>query len=168
MSTFTVQTDAGLPNANSYIPVSFVDDYASLRGYTSWASASTADKEFSLLQSTQYLEEGYGSRFRGNRVTASGLHWPVVSGTAYDTSGYILDTVPTVIKNAAAELAVLGLTETLLPIAATTADASSISQGVGPISRTVSYQSTSSTFPFYPRVKQILVPALRSPSVIRK
>jgi len=117
-----VEDGSGLPNSESYISVSDADTYHSNRGNTDWAALTTTQKEQLLRGATDYMVAVYRLRWDGYRyVNTQALDWPriyvpvrdICSVNAYPE--YVdFDIVPTLVKNACAELALKANTETLL------------------------------------------------------
>lgn len=79
---FVVETGTGLPDANSYVSVAEATAYHSDRGNAAWAGDEAA-MQGALVRATDYLEQNYGSRWKGCRLTdTQALEWPrtVVAG----------------------------------------------------------------------------------------
>lgn len=118
----------------SYASVAEADAYASARGWTDWAAASTAAKEAALLESTAYLDATY--RWPGSLADiAQVLGWP--RADAYDREGRTLTGTPAAVVSAAIEAARLALTA---PLIGGSADAAVTREKVGPLE--VEYQQT--------------------------
>lgn len=66
--TMIVETGIGVADANSYSSVADMETYLSDRGRTELDSLSTAEKEKLLIQSTDYIELRWSSRFKGDKV----------------------------------------------------------------------------------------------------
>lgn len=104
----TVEDGTGLTTANSYESVVNADAYHLARGNSSWAAATTANKETALVRSTQALDGMYGRQWPGIRLTSDqSLDWP--RDDALDTDGYELTGVPQGIKDATCEGALVEL-----------------------------------------------------------
>lgn len=112
----TVETGAGLANAESFVSVSNADARATALGNAAWlALATTALKEEALRRATVYMEQAYRSRWKGQRVVSmQALSWP-----RYDVcvDGFSVESniVPTDIANACADLAFKAATAELAP-----------------------------------------------------
>lgn len=110
--TLVVEDGTGKEDADSYQSVSATDTYFSNLGNSSW-TGSTAVKEAALRKATVYLDSTYqwiGSIFS----LEQSLNWPRTS--VYDSQGRDLsETVPTVLKNACMELALISLSTELFP-----------------------------------------------------
>jgi hypothetical protein len=111
--TLIVEDGTGKVDAESYLSTAAADTYFSNLGNSSW-TGSTAVKEAALRKATTYLDSTY--RWAGEIFSVEqSLNWPRIS--VYDSQGRDLsETVPTLLKNACAELALISLTETLVPI----------------------------------------------------
>lgn len=110
--SIVVEDGTGLSNSESYLSVSNADTYHSNRSNSAW-TGSDASKESALRKATDYLDATYnwkGSIFS----TTQSLNWPRVG--VIDRNGRDLDySVPKAIKDATAELALVALSEDLLP-----------------------------------------------------
>lgn len=135
-----VEDGTGKADAESYISVADADTYHTARGNTAWTGA-TAVKEAALRRATDYLEDVYAARWKGERGDAAqALSWPrggvTVHGFAVDE-----DEVPDVVSRACAELALRALSADLLA----DAGAQVKSETVGPISVTYADGARQST-----------------------
>ena len=101
----------GLTNANSYVDLTWVDSYFAGRGNIEWADATDNDKLVALIKATDYLDVVYN--FVGTKASSTqALEWPRAG--AEDKYGEPLVGIPTILKKAAAELALRALSTTLL------------------------------------------------------
>ena len=67
---FIVEDGTGVSGANSYVEVSFVNDYLSERNRASensWNTLSSAAKQANIIAATDYIEQRWGQRFLGNK-----------------------------------------------------------------------------------------------------
>lgn len=115
-----VEDGTGRADAESYISVADADSYFELRGYTTWATMSEAEKEAALRRGTDYMLQAYRVSWKGTRTTATqALDWPrawveredylvspvnapqILCGTFY----YPSNEVPREVAHACAELA---------------------------------------------------------------
>lgn len=165
--SLTVETGAGLTNAESYLSVTDCDAYVTRFDPSSaWLDATTPNKEAALRRATQYLDGRYS--FRGIRKTATqSLSWPRLS--VYDDSNYLISdsTIPQKLKDATAELATRSLTETLSP------DSSSPgikkeAVSVGSISESVEYIGVKSEQHVYRVVDRLLTELINSPNRVER
>lgn len=111
--SIVVEDGTGLSNAESYLSVSGADSYHTNRGNDSW-TGSDAVKEQALRKATEYLDNHY--QWIGDiYLTTQTLNWPRTF--AYDSQGRAVNNiVPSKVENAAAELALLALSEDLVPV----------------------------------------------------
>lgn len=74
---FIVENGAGLDNSTSYVDVAYADDYASTRGNESWSDLTTEEKQSALVRATDYLDQAYAGRWKGEPMTdTQALAWP--------------------------------------------------------------------------------------------
>lgn len=111
--TVTVGTDV-------YLNVAAADSYWSARNNSTWAAATTAEKEKALIEATQYIDGAFS--FIGVQKTDNVLAWPrqnvfIVSGN-FAGMTYDSDTIPPQVQKACAELALQALSDSLVPVAA--------------------------------------------------
>lgn len=107
--TLTVETGAGLPDAESYASGAAADAYHGARGNAAWMG-ETAAKEVALRRATEYLDGLYGPRWAGHAATFDqALHWPRAYVLAPNRAGRTLylpsDAVPQAIVRACCEAA---------------------------------------------------------------
>lgn len=111
--TLEVEDGTGKDDAESYESVAGADTYFSNLGVSSWTGA-TSVKEAALRKATKYLDATYdwsGTIFS----LEQSLGWPRTS--VYDKEGRDLsETVPTLLKNACCELALLSLSNDLVSV----------------------------------------------------
>lgn len=101
----TVESGAGLADAESYISVADADTMHAARGNTLWATLSEAEKEQALRRGTDYMGGAYRQRWKGNRVSSTqALDWPR-HGVCVDGFDLVSDAVPAVVARACAEMA---------------------------------------------------------------
>lgn len=108
-----VEDGTGLANAESYISVADADTRHSTNlGNSAWTGSTTV-KEQALRKATEYLEQRYRTRWKGQRLNSTqALSWP---RAWVEVDGWYIDSdeVPTPVKNACADLALKSLSETL-------------------------------------------------------
>lgn len=118
----TLVTTAGDPTADSYASVADADAYFTARGEATWTGSTTL-KENALRRGTTYLDNQYRDRWVGIRTGQNqSLAWPRLDGVRGYYRGYTQllldldgwpmpqDVVPTQIRNATIEAALLALT----------------------------------------------------------
>lgn len=112
----TVETGAGLVDADSYISLSDASARHSALGNAAWAAmASDTVREQALRRATTYMVQTYRQRWQGVRATADqALDWP---RWGVEADGYYVgaDIVPTDVANACADLALRAASEDLSP-----------------------------------------------------
>lgn len=156
--TLIVEDGTGKSNAESYISVADADAYHSNRGNASWATLTTGVKEQLLRKATDYMVAVYRLKWDGYRyVNTQALDWPRIYVPVRDICSvnafpqYVdFDVVPAQIKDACAELALKGNSETLL------SDQSQnvVREKVGPIE--VEYDKYSPQYKRYLQIDNLL------------
>ena len=143
-----VEDGTGLPTANSYVSLAEVAAYHADRNHPAWGSASTASQTAAAIAATRYLDTTYPYE-NGLRLSKDqGLLWP--RKVAYDMEGFSLPAIPPALKWAACELALVALTEELLPAQ----DRETAQEAVGPLS--VVYKPGAAPRREYPFVRRLL------------
>lgn len=164
---FVQETGAGLPNANAYVSVDFVDEYGTDRGgdtvaeFSAWFDLGTPEKQAAIIRATDYIDGGR-YRFIGIRKsTAQSLEWPRVDARYRDDDRAALG-VPAEVQVACAELAFLTADGTRLAPNPEYDDTGrfveQLREKVGPIETDTRYSQAGApaTFRKYPRVDKIL------------
>ena len=111
----TIETGAGLPDAESYASVAAADARCASLGLIAWGALAEVDKEIALRRAALFMAT-YRTRWAGRRVyQQQALDWPrynvVVDGFTVPST-----TVPVDVINACIDLAVrAGSGEDLLP-----------------------------------------------------
>jgi hypothetical protein len=156
-----VEDGLGLEDAESYISVADADAHHALYGNEDWLDFSEAEKEILLRRASRDLDILYGSRFDSTLLTTTQtLLWPRV--TYKNAVGYAISGLPSQVKAATAELALLEGQGLSVLDTDETSNLKSISQSVDGVG------SESKSF-FYPggavwtkvsRVSQLLLPLL--------
>jgi uncharacterized protein YbdZ (MbtH family) len=103
---FLVEDGTGLENSNSYVSVADADIYATDRNKTDWIALTNEQKQFSLINSTDYIDKNYD--WIGDKNTREqALKWP--RSNAVDSEGFDIDNdiVPKEVANATIEAAFL-------------------------------------------------------------
>ena len=76
-SWFVVEDGTGKDDAVSYASIDSADDYHERRGNAAWDDLSDDQKRAALVLSTDFIEQEFGQRFKGMRVSSSqSLSWP--------------------------------------------------------------------------------------------
>lgn len=108
-----LDTTIGGTTADSYVTVAEADTYHANYGNTDWAAiATTALKEVALRKAAQYIDI---KTFQGVKVTSTqSLEWPRYNVVVddYDISSL---TIPSAIKTAQMEAALIASSESLTP-----------------------------------------------------
>jgi hypothetical protein len=116
---FTVEDGSGLSNANSYVTVAEADQYLENTGRknsTTWGSKGTADKQAALTQAFFYMKARWQDRWMGiARYENQSGDWPRYS--AYKRSGFLYEAneIPTEVKQAQIEYALVAVDTSLFP-----------------------------------------------------
>jgi hypothetical protein len=149
----TLVTTPGSASADSYATVAEANTHFIARGITTWTGTDTV-KENALRRATTYLDNQYRGRFVGIAATQTqALAWPRTDGNRdpwhlsftyplVDINGFqiAIDAVPTQIKNACIEVALLALTGVSLEPTLTRGGAiKSIGKSVGPLRKDITY-----------------------------
>lgn len=168
-ATFTVETGAGLSNANSYVSVADADQYHDDFGApAAWTGATEAAKQAALRAATQYLDAEYGWRWKGVKANETqALDWPRYN---VDRETFLLDStvVPTEVEQATALLALKNIGGTaLLPDIVNDGAVARTRVKVGPIEEETEYvggkgETDTTTFAL---VEGILAAVLQAPGM---
>lgn len=145
-----VEDGTVVPEAEALCSVEFADAHFDKRGNTAWLDLDESVKEAALRRATDYLEDVYGPRFQGARVSAAqALSWPR-KGVTLSTA----DSVPSRVQRACAELAAKAVAgELLADIGRQT-----LSETVGELS--VTYDPAGPRSTQYAAVQAMLAPLL--------
>lgn len=161
--TFIVEDGSGLANANSYSSEAEADQYHENHGDpAAWSGALQADKEDALRSASFFLDNKYGSRWRGRRendYVENGLDWPRVN--VIDDDGFTIDSnvVPKRVKQATAILALNVINgDTLTPDQSNPGTIKRRRRKVGPIETEDEYTGGRSQTKWYREVDQLMRP----------
>lgn len=122
--TLTVETGAGLSDADAYASIATVDAYATARGLTAWTGVD-AVKEAAIREATVYLDASYS--WKGAiELETQALSWPREGVT--DKEGREVTGLPQRVVDACCELAVMKLSAALVT-SRTEAEIASVSAG---------------------------------------
>lgn len=171
---FTLEDGTGKTNSNAYASVAEVDSYISdyARNDSTWASASTSNKERYIAEATQSIDLLWGNRFVGVKFDVDqALKWPRLGG--FDREGYELSSsvIPVAIKRATAELAfkhaniggvttTTGDTTNIIPDKDGGGMISEETVKVGAVESTTKYEGGKRETKWYRKVEMILRPYL--------
>lgn len=140
-----VETGAGVPNADAYSSMVWIDAYQASRGRTAWAASAEELKEAAVRRGTRSLDILFADRWPGQRTygRAQSLAWPRVNVVTTEGDDLLEDSIPIELQEAAAEAAWIELNSegVLIPTASEQIERSI---SVGPISVTYENGYTSS------------------------
>ncbi len=104
--TFVLQDDTGLvADANAYIDDAFFIDYWTDRGNTDATTLPVADIEASIIEATQYIDERYVYKGLPLNSVEDGQNTQFPRSWLYDARGDLVEGLPLLLKQAAAEYA---------------------------------------------------------------
>lgn len=148
----TVETGAGLADADSLVSLAEVQAYASSRGVT--LPVDDAEVEADIRAANDFIVM-LENRFQGwRRVATQALPFPRNGLTLYGR--YVVDgTIPVTLKNAICQLVIELQTLDILPSAEGRVV---VSETVGPISTTYAATGTVGSSPSLPKVYGFLTP----------
>ena len=155
-----VETGTASAASEAYASVAFADAYHDGAGNMSWAALQTVDKERALRRAAMFMNQSYRLQWKGCRVNLTqALDWPRYNVQVPDLGVFNVimpDTVPVIVQQANAELALSASTKSLNPVASQAV----LSKTVGPIK--IVYDSNSPQGKRYLAVTDILRPLLQS------
>lgn len=116
---FTVETGALVADANSLVSLADATTYHADRGNSAWAAAaSDAIRQAALIKATDYIQQKYQGRWKGELVSHNqALDWPR-QGVSDGVLAIDYNVIPARLKQAVSELALEALTTTLNAAAA--------------------------------------------------
>lgn len=107
---FVPETGEIVPNANSYVSLAEANSFHSDRNSVNWVGTDSV-KESSLIRATDYIEQTYGHKWRGEPVMPhQSLSWP-----RENVPNVSSDEIPVKLKQAVCVLALEALTTDLNP-----------------------------------------------------
>lgn len=154
-----VEDGSIVTDAESYDSVANVEAYLTSRGFT--LSGTTDQKEQACRICTEWLDNSYGTRYRGTRKTSGqSLLWPRLS--VYDHDGYLVSStsIPTALRRALAELVYRYrenqdiFDQDVVP----GSDVVKVSEQLGPMKSSTEYSGSKSTQRRFPIVEKLLFP----------
>lgn len=161
----TLTVTAGSSSADSYASLEEADAYFLARGISTW-TGTDAVKENALRRATAYLDNQYRGRWVGVRYSETqSLAWPRMDGNRgwgyplLDLDGFDISysTVPTQIKNATIEAALLVITGvTIEPTLERGGQIKSIGKSVGSLRKDITYMDGAPVVDRYIAVEGIL------------
>lgn len=169
----TLNAIPGDPSADSYFTVAEGDAYFAGRGVTAWTGIE-AVKEVAARLGTAYLDRAYNGRWIGVRYKQEqSLAWPRVGQGAtwlVDDDNFPIPvvTIPNQIKRAAMEAALLTLGGVVLePTLVRGGQIKSISKGVGPLQKSITYMDGAPAVDRYLPIENLLRGLVQSQSNVR-
>lgn len=165
-----VETGAGDPTAESYLSVAGADAYHAAHGDpAAWSGATTGTKEAALRAATQYVDDKYAKRWKGQRKTLEqALRWPRYQ--VY-VETFLLDntTIPQKLKDAVAVAALAHVNGAPLFVTESSTQAlTSESIQVGQLSISESYAGAKSAQPSIPQVPALLADLIEPPGALER
>lgn len=168
-----VEDGTGKSDAESYVSISEVDSYFSLRGVADWdglpASPSpTAAQEAILRKATEYIDSTYAELFKGSRVVSDqALAWPRY-GAEVDGVTLASDALPVALKRATCEVAkLIAGGEDVTPVLERGNRIKTKTETVGPISQRIAYADDAPVVNIYTAVHRYMKPLLDSSASVR-
>ena len=149
-----VENGTGIENADSYVSILEIDQYAEAFGNTAWLALGTPAKEINARKATRFLDNNYP--WPGTpKFPIQSLFFPA---TGVEVRGSAVYGVPRQIKNAACELALISQTKDLT---STATSKSLIEKRIkaGDFEKTEKYSSATSDNAFA-AVEMIIAPLL--------
>lgn len=138
---------------DAYASIEEVSEYLTARGVAqAWDDAEAPDQEAAIVEATSFLDAAF--IWNGKILDKSQtLGWPRYS--AYDREGRVLSGIPTAVKNATSELALLALGGRLEPMSlATDASGNIKREKIGDVE--VEYDTASTVAASYDYVRMLL------------
>ena len=169
-----VEDGTGKTDANSYLSEADADTYNTNHSVsTDWSGATQANKEIALRLATQYLDVRYKSLWKGVKYAdAQALDWPRIwaekEGT-YDSSYYDQESIPQILKDATAELALRVIEgDTLFDDIIKPGTIKSQSVTVGPIKKSTSYMGGYTQVKKYPLIDGLVKSLIKNSSSLER
>lgn len=157
--SLVVDDGTGLPNSESYVSVADATTYHANFGNYDWLNIDVATQETYLRKATRDLDLLLGRSYLSSPLsTTQALLWPRVSYT--NTDGFLVSGIPTQLKNAVAELALLNDSVDVTGPADESGNIASSAQKVGDLSVQTQYFAPTSTAPKMRRVNLMIAPLL--------
>lgn len=165
MAVVIVKEDGtGLANANSYATLAEAEAYLENTGRSAegnWLTADTKGKNSALIQATDYLDQIFRTRYKGQQLTSEQrLQWPRCG--VYDDRGILVAEadIPEAVGNAAIEYAFEAVGAALAPTPAydeTGRDIKSVREKVDVLETSIVYSGKAPLkFKPYPRAELVI------------
>lgn len=104
-----VETGAGVANANSWVDMSFMDQYCADMGYSTWGVAQSPDdvRIAAVIRGGAYVSRAYVERWPGTKVggRSQTMPWPRADATDVDGEDIGSSEIPIEVKQAQCEAA---------------------------------------------------------------
>jgi len=95
-----IEDGTGKTDSNSYVSVTFADNYFSSRGFSSWEELEDEDKEILLIKATDFIDNIF--QWNGKKKTyEQALNFP--RENLIDNNGYVITDIPVNLKQAVCE-----------------------------------------------------------------
>ena len=117
-ATFTLEDGTGVVDANAYVSVATVTQYAEdyLEASSEWTALPQATQERLIRVATRYLDAQFGTAWLGTRANETqALDWP--RSGVYDRSGFYLAStaLPSALERACCQFIIEATADDLLP-----------------------------------------------------
>lgn len=161
-----VEDGTAKDDAESYLSVTDANTYHSARSNAAWTGAD-AVKEAALRKATAFLDGRFRERFKGRRRTKDqALAWPRVNVVDADGFDVASNAIPTALKHACAEAALLVIAGTdLTPVLEHGGAVQAESVQVGPISESKTYRASAPALARYTKLDDLLGGLLKTAGV---
>lgn len=131
-----VEDGTGKTDANSYVDVTFADDYFSARGVTAWSTLTTPVKEQLLIKATDFIDNIF--QWNGKKqFETQALRFPRVNIKDYE--GGEVSGVPVCLKQSVCDAALISRSEELFKTAEENGNV--VSEKIGELSFTYAKSS---------------------------
>jgi hypothetical protein len=164
-----VEEGSGLDNANSFVDISFADEYTLEYGPSTWVGLPDPTKVTALLKATQYMEAMYRTRWVGTRLLGTqSLSWPRAYATESDGWEIPTNIVPLAVKQATVIMAIKSLTEDILPdVTEATGNITQTRVVVGPVEEEIHYSGGKTQLKSYTSVVNLVRSLLGGRTIYR-
>lgn len=170
--TFTVETGKIVAGANSYVDLTYADEYNALfNPNAGWDSYEDAQKETALIQATRSVDILYGLKYASQILSnTQNLLWPRY--VFYDRNNRLINAgvIPDSLKDAVCEIALKAVAEEdLIPNESQKDMIGNEAIAVGPISVNTTYKKsqTNPQYENFGKVESILADIFADRKVLR-